>query len=60
VVENEIRKVVIPVDLKEAGKHSITLYGMSTGVIFERIVVDLGGLKAREGSYLGPPESVRL
>jgi hypothetical protein len=60
VVENEIRKVVIPVDLKEKGEHSITLYGMTTGVIFERIIVDLGGVKARAGSYLGPPESVRV
>jgi hypothetical protein len=60
VVENEVRKVVIPVYLSEKGEHSITLYGMTTGIIFERIIVDLGGVKAREGSYLGPPESVRL
>jgi hypothetical protein len=60
VVENEVRKVVIPVDLGEKGEHSITLYGMTTGVIFERIILDFGGVKAREGSYLGPPESVRL
>jgi hypothetical protein len=60
VVENEVRKAVIPVDLREKGDHSITLYGMTTGVIFERIILDFGGVKAREGSYLGPPESVRL
>jgi hypothetical protein len=60
VVENEVRKVVIPVEDLGPGEHTITLYGMTTGVIFERIVVDLGGVKARAGSYLGPPESVRL
>jgi hypothetical protein len=60
IVENEIRKVVKEVDLKQSGKHSITLYGMTTGVIFERVVVDLGGVKGRAGSYLGPPESVRV
>ena len=60
IAQDEIRKVVIPVELAHKGKHSITLYGMSTGVIFERIVVDLGGVKARAGTYLGPPESVRL
>lgn len=60
IAQDEIRKVVIPVHFAEKGKHSITLYGMTTGVIFERIVVDFGGVKARQGSYLGPPESVRL
>ena len=60
IAQDEIRKVVIPVDLEHKGEHSITLYGMSTGVIFERIVVDLGGVKARTGTYLGPPESKRV
>jgi hypothetical protein len=60
IVENEIRKVVIPVEMKKAGEHSITLYGMTTGVIFERVIVDFGGIESRKGSYLGPPESIRL
>jgi hypothetical protein len=60
IVENEIRKVVIPVKMKKAGEHSITLYGMTTGVIFERVIVDFGGIESRKGSYLGPSESIRL
>lgn len=60
IAQDEIRKVVIPVEFSHKGEHSITLWGMSTGVIFERIVVDMGGVTQRAGSYLGPPESVRL
>lgn len=60
IAQDEIRKVIIPVELEHKGEHSITLYGMTTGVIFERIVIDLGGVKARSGTYLGPPESLRV
>lgn len=63
VVSEEIRNVKIPVNVKgwdKGGKHTITLYGMTTGIIVERILVDFGGIKVRGHSNLGPPESVRL
>lgn len=60
IVKNEIRDVRIPdVDL-EQGKHTITIWGMTTGIVVERVIVDMGGVKQRGYSYLGPPESVRI
>ncbi|OCF76927.1 hypothetical protein I204_02636 [Kwoniella mangroviensis CBS 8886] len=58
IVKNEIRDVKTMVKLGEAGKHTITIWGMTTGLAFERILVDFGGIKERGYSYLGPPESV--
>ncbi|WRT69851.1 uncharacterized protein IL334_006842 [Kwoniella shivajii] len=45
---------------KSSGKHTVKLYGMTTGIVFERIWIDFGGIKERGYSYLGPPESVRV
>jgi hypothetical protein len=41
-----------------AGKHSLTLWGVTTGVVVERVLIDMGGIHRRGFSYLGPPESV--
>jgi hypothetical protein len=63
VVRNDIRNVSLVFDLKDAdkpGKHTIELYGMTPGLIVERILVDMGGIKERGYSYFGPPESTRL
>lgn len=60
IVKAEIRNVTIPIELKESGKHTLTVWGMSTGIVVERIWVDLGGIGKRGYSYLGPPESVRV
>ena len=42
-------------DLSEAGAHTLNLWVMEPGLIIEKIVVDLGGVRS---SYLGPPESM--
>jgi hypothetical protein len=40
-----------------AGAHVVKLWRVDPGVVFERVTLDLGGVKP---SYLGPPESRRL
>ncbi|KAL3422220.1 hypothetical protein PVAG01_06376 [Phlyctema vagabunda] len=44
-------------DLTVAGPHRLRLWALEPGVIFQKIVVDLGGVRK---SYLGPPESFRV
>jgi hypothetical protein len=39
------------------GPHVLKVHALDAGLVFQRIVVDAGGLKP---SYLGPPESPRL
>lgn len=58
VVANEIREVSTKGEVKAPGKHSITVYGMTAGIVLERVLVDFGGIKERGYSYLGPPASV--
>lgn len=62
VASNEIRLVDLSLDLyqKSLGEHRISLWGMTGGIVVERLIVDLGGVKQRGKSYLGPPESVFL
>ncbi len=54
-VSDSVRHVVTKHDLP-AGKHTLKIWAIDPGVVIERLVLDLGGLKP---SYLGPPESVR-
>jgi hypothetical protein len=65
VVANEIREVKLEMKLSKsetgtagAGKHSLTIWGVTTGVVVERVLIDMGGIQRRGFSYLGPPESV--
>jgi hypothetical protein len=63
VVANEIRNVTMEMPLDNwatPGQHKLTLWGTTTGIVFERIIVDMGGVAARGYSYLGPPESKRV
>jgi len=58
IVKSEIRNVTLSAEIKAPGHHTLTIWGMTTGLIFERIWVDLGGISKRGYSYLGPPESM--
>jgi hypothetical protein len=39
------------------GAHELNLWALEPGVVFQKIVVDLGGVRS---SYLGPPESQQI
>jgi len=41
-------------EIKTAGKHVLKIYAVDSGVVLDKIVLDLGGLKP---SYLGPSET---
>ena len=60
IVSSEIRNVTLSMNLADAGAHTLKIWGMSTGIIVERIWVDMGGIAQRGYSYLGPPESVQV
>jgi hypothetical protein len=38
----------------EAGKHSLRIRVLDAGIVLEKVMIDLGGLKP---SYLGAPEN---
>lgn len=40
-----------------AGSHVLNLWAIEPAVVFQKIVIDLGGVRK---SYLGPPESMRV
>lgn len=39
------------------GSHVLSIWAVEPGVVFQKIVMNLGGVRA---SYLGPPESFRV
>lgn len=60
-VADEIRIVSVPLDGGlDVGRHRVRVRGVVGGVVVQRVILDLGGVKGRGKSYLGPPESVRM
>ena len=53
-VKNSIRVVRSEHELSAPGYHTLKIWMVDPGVVLEKIVVDLGGVRP---SYLGPPES---
>jgi hypothetical protein len=56
-VADNSRDVVTDFELPSAGEHTLNIWMVDPGVVFEKFVIDTGGLKP---SYLGPPESFRM
>ena len=55
-VKDSARTLISTHSLKGSGYHVLKYWMVDPGVVMEKLIVDLGGLKA---SYLGPPESFR-
>jgi lysophospholipase L1-like esterase len=55
-VKNACRVIESTHTLSEPGYHTLKIWMVDPGIVLQKIIVDLGGLKP---SYLGPPESYR-
>jgi hypothetical protein len=55
-VEDSVRKIKSTHNVDAAGYHTLKFWMVDPGVVLQKLVVDLGGVKP---SYLGPPESYR-
>jgi hypothetical protein len=55
-VEDSVRTVKSTYVLARPGYHTLKFWMVDSGVVLQKLVVDLGGVKP---SYLGPPESYR-
>jgi hypothetical protein len=55
-VRDSVRRVTSTHTLAKPGDHILRLWMVDPGVVVQRLVVDLGGVRP---SYLGPPESWR-
>ena len=53
-VSDSVRKVKTNFTLSGTGYHTLKFWRMDAGVVLQKLVVDLGGVKP---SFLGPPES---
>ena len=56
-VTDHIRKQASEHGRLTAGPHTLKIWMIDPGVVFQKFVIDAGGLKE---SYLGPPESTRI
>jgi len=55
-VASNIKTFKTPLFFNKTGKHTINYWMINPGVVLQKLVLDLGGLKS---SYLGPPESIK-
>jgi len=55
-VKDSVRYVKSSFTLAQPGYHTLKIWMVDPGIVIEKLVVDLGGMKP---SYLGPPESYR-
>ena len=55
-MKDSVRKVKSTHTLANSGYHTLKFWMVDPGVVLEKLVVNLGGVKP---SYLGPPESYR-
>lgn len=53
-VANNIRSLFSTHVLTQAGPHTLKYWAIDPGIVLQKFVIDLGGVK---NSYLGPPES---
>jgi hypothetical protein len=53
-VMDSVRKVTSIFTLEKPGEHTLKFWMVDPGIVLQKIVVNLGGVKP---SYLGPPES---
>jgi hypothetical protein len=56
-VKDSVRYVKSSFTLAQPGYHTLKIWMVDPGIVLEKLVVDLGGMKP---SYLGPPESYRV
>jgi len=55
-VKDSVRKVKTSLTVSQAGYHTLKFWMVDPGVVLQKLVVNLGGVRP---SYLGPPESYR-
>jgi len=56
-VTDRVKKKFSTHSVDKPGKHTLKIWMIDPGVVFQKFVINTGGLKP---SYLGPEESVRV